>query len=47
MDKSKPMKNYYEKEAGDTIPSCQIAYHEWHIRYVKWLEEMVMYYLNN
>ena len=31
----------YEKETGDIAPNNQIAYHEWYIRYVKWLERRV------
>lgn len=32
----------YEKETGNKQPSNQIAYHEWHIKYVNWLEQQVV-----
>ena len=32
----------YEKETGKKSPHCQIAYHEWHIEYVIWLEQKVV-----
>ena len=32
-------KQTYEIETGDKCPDNQIGYHEWHIRYVQWLEE--------
>jgi hypothetical protein len=32
----------YEKETGNKSPNNQIAYHEWHIDYVKWLEQNVV-----
>lgn len=28
----------YENETGKKCPDNQIAYHEWHLDYVKWLE---------
>jgi hypothetical protein len=31
----------YEKVTGDTEPDNQISYHEWHQRYVRWLENEV------
>lgn len=34
-------KEIYEAETGDMCPSDQIAYHEWHIRFVNWLENRV------
>lgn len=40
MNKNKAIK-LYEKETGNKIPSCQIAYHEWYIKYVKWLEQQL------
>ena len=32
----------YEKETGNKQPDNQIAYHEWHIEYVNWLEQQVV-----
>ena len=32
----------YTKETGNKAPNNQIAYHEWHIEYVKWLEHNVV-----
>jgi hypothetical protein len=32
----------YENETGDKCPNHQIAQHEWHIRYVRWLEQTVV-----
>lgn len=37
-------KDIYIKETGNKIPSNQIAYSEWRIEYVKWLEEKVENY---
>lgn len=34
-------KEKYERETGDNEPSNQVAYHEWHQRYVRWLEKEV------
>ena len=34
-------KELYEKATGDLCPDNQIAYHDWHIRYVAWLEKEV------
>ena len=35
-------KDIYEKQTGDYRPANQIGYHEWHQRYVAWLEKEVM-----
>jgi len=32
----------YEKETGNKQPSNQIAFHEWHIKYVAWLERQIV-----
>lgn len=32
----------YQMETGNIMPDEQIAYHEWHIQYVKWLEDQVV-----
>ena len=34
-------KEIYEKVSGNKAPDNQIAYHEWYIKYVEWLEERV------
>jgi len=34
-------KEKYEKATGDMEPNCQIDYHGWYQRYVKWLEKQV------
>ncbi len=31
----------YVKETGDEAPFNEISYHEWHERYVKWLEKRI------
>lgn len=35
-------KEIYEKETGRKPPNNQIAYHEWHIEYVNWLEQRII-----
>jgi len=39
-------KEIYEKDTGDKEPNDQIAYYEWHQRYVKWLEKIALEYKN-
>ena len=39
--KMKKAKDIYEKETGNIEPTDQIAYHEWYIKYVAWLEKKV------
>jgi hypothetical protein len=34
-------KEKYEKATGDMEPNCQIDYHGWYQRYVRWLEKQV------
>ena len=34
-------KEKYEKATGDMETNCQIDYHGWYQRYVKWLEKQV------
>ena len=34
-------KEKYEKATGDMEPNCQIGFHEWYERYVRWLEKQV------
>jgi hypothetical protein len=33
-------KEIYERESGNKCPTNQIAYHEWSIEYMKWLENI-------
>lgn len=40
-------KQIYEQETGNICPSNQIAYHEWYIQYVKWLENKLLTFYNN
>jgi hypothetical protein len=37
----------YSSETGDEKPEYQIAQHEWHQRYVAWLEKRLFELLNN
>ena len=32
----------YEKETGDIQPNDQIGHMQWHVGYVKWLEQQVV-----
>jgi hypothetical protein len=43
----KTAKEIYEAQTGDKCPSNQIAYSEWHQRFVAWLEETVERLLHN
>jgi hypothetical protein len=39
-------KELYAQETGNQEPDNQIAYHQWFMDYVHWLEiKLVMYYL--
>ena len=34
-------KDIYKKETGSVAPTNQIAYHEWHQKYVQWMEKKI------
>jgi hypothetical protein len=36
---------FYEEKTGDKCPDNQIAYSEWYIRYVRWLEKKIREYI--